>query len=65
MEDLIFKDECYEIVGACMAVHRNLGNGFLESVYGEALTKELEKRKIPFVKEKKLELYYDGKKMNK
>lgn len=65
MEDLIFKDECYAIVGACMNVHRQLGCGFLESVYGEALTKELEKRKIPFVKEKKLELYYDGEKMNK
>ncbi|WP_262509973.1 GxxExxY protein [Marinifilum breve] len=31
----------------------------------EALAKELEKRKIPFVKEKKIELFYDGQKMNK
>lgn len=65
MVDLVYKDACYAIVGACMAVHRNLGNGFLESVYAEALGKEFKKRNIPFIKEKKLELYYDGEKMNK
>jgi len=65
MVDLLYKDECYAIVGACMNVHAKLGAGFLESVYAEALSKELEKRKIPFVKEKKLNLYYDGEKMNK
>ena len=65
MVDLLYKDECYEIVGACMNVHAKLGAGFLESVYAEALSKELEKRKIPFIKEKKLDLYYDGEKMNK
>jgi GxxExxY protein len=42
-----------------------MGGGFLESVYSEALSKELEKRKIPFENEKKLELYYEGEKLNK
>lgn len=65
MGDLVYKEECYSIVGACMKVHAALGAGFLESVYGEALSTEFEKRNIPFEKEKKLELYYNGKKMNK
>lgn len=65
MEDLLYKDEAYSIIGACMKVHSSLGSGFLESVYSEALTKEFEKRKIPFEREKKIDLFYDGSKMNK
>lgn len=65
MGDLLYKEEAYSIVGGCMAVHSQLGSGFLESVYSEALAKEFEKRKIPFEREKKIELFYDGNKMNK
>jgi GxxExxY protein len=65
MGDLLYKEEAYAIVGACMKVHAALGAGFLESVYSEALGKEFKKRNIPFEREKKLELYYDGEKMNK
>ena len=65
MVDLLFKDECYAIIGACMKVHTTLGSGFLESVYSEALCKEFGKRKIPFVKEKKLELFYEGERLKK
>jgi GxxExxY protein len=65
MGDLLYKDEAYSIIGACMKVHAELGSGFLESVYSEALTLEFEKRNIPFEREKKIELFYDGKKMNK
>ena len=65
MVDLLYKQESYAIVGACMAVHSQLGSGFLESVYSEALTKEFEKRKISFVREKRIEIYYDGNKITK
>jgi len=65
MVDLLFKDESYAIIGACMKVHSSLGPGFLESVYSEALCKEFEKRKIPFVKEKKLALFYEGEQLKK
>ena len=54
-QDLLYKDECYKIVGACMEVHSNLGCGFLEPVYQEALALELQQRGIPFEREKEFE----------
>lgn len=59
-QELLFKDECYNIIGACMAVHSELGNGFLESVYQEALAIEFRKQGIPFIKEKSLSIVYKG-----
>jgi len=56
--ELIFKEECFKIVGACMAVHNELGSAFLEPVYQEALALEFQKRIIPFSKEHRLEIYY-------
>ena len=48
-----------------MKVHKTLGSGFLESVYQEVLEKEMMKEKIPFEKEKRLSLFYDGEKLDK
>jgi len=62
---MILKKEAYNIIGACMEVHSILGQGFLESVYQEALAIEFEKRRIPFVKEKKLEITYKDVKLEK
>jgi GxxExxY protein len=58
--DLILKDECYRIIGACMEVHNELGAGFLEPVYPEALAIEFEHQGIPFVKENRVDIYYKG-----
>jgi len=58
--DLLYKQECYNIVGACMAVHRELGHGFLEPVYQEALALELTRSSIPFEREKDLSIIYKG-----
>ena len=47
-----------DIIGAAMEVHRELGSGFLESVYDEALAVELAQRKIKFERQKELPVYY-------
>ncbi len=59
-QELLYKDECYKIVGACMEVHSNLGCGFLEPVYQESLAIEFQHRDIPFEREKDLEIAYKG-----
>jgi GxxExxY protein len=65
MTDIVFKDESFRIIGACMRVHSELGSGFLEAVYQEVLEKEFEKNKIPFRRQVKLNLTYQGEKLKK
>ena len=65
MTDIIFKEECYLIIGACMKVHKKLGCGFLESVYAEALELEFKKANVPYEREKKLQVFYDNQPLNK
>ena len=48
-----------------MEVHSQLGCGFLEPVYQEALAREFKERNIPFEKEKLLEIYYKGNMLSK
>lgn len=62
---LLYKQESYKIIGAAMTVHRELGCGFLEAVYAEALEIELAKKKIPFEREKLLTNSYAGQELNK
>ena len=65
MTDILYKEESYKIVGACMKVHTELGPGFLEAVYQEALEREFLKRGIPFIRHPKLTFCFDGEKLNK
>ena len=65
MEDYILADETYKIIGACMEVHKILGNGFLEAVYQEALEQEFILQNIPYVREKKISISYKNKDLNK
>lgn len=60
MSDLIYKNESYQIIGKCMEVHNNLGAGFLEIVYKDALEFEFKKAGIPYKREKKYEVNYKG-----
>jgi len=55
--------QTYAIIGACMAVHKELGHGFLEAVYQEALAIELAERGIPYVKEQPLPIFFRGQRL--
>jgi GxxExxY protein len=65
MENVIYKDESYTIIGICMEVHRELGNGFDEIVYKDALEIEFKERKIPYKREKKFEVFYKNIPLNR
>ena len=48
-----------------MNVYNELGNGFLEAVYQEALAIEFGLMNIPFRRESKIDIFYKGKKLSK
>jgi GxxExxY protein len=52
--------QTYEIIGAAMEAHRELGDGFLEAVYQAALVIEFTRRRIPFRTEVELPIEYKG-----
>jgi GxxExxY protein len=56
--DLIYKEEVFTIIGAAIEVHRELGPGFLEPVYQEAMDIEVAAREIPFESQKRLQIRY-------
>jgi GxxExxY protein len=52
--------QTFAIIGAAMEVHTQLGHGFLEGVYQEALAIEFSLRSIPFVREAEISITYKG-----
>ncbi len=64
MDDLIYRDECYAIMGACFDVYTGKGCGFLEPVYHECLHIELQLRDITVISKPKLTLEYKGRPLN-
>jgi len=60
MDKIIYKEESYQIIGKCMEVHNNLGAGFLEIVYKDALEYEFRKAGIAYEREKQYEVNYKG-----
>lgn len=54
-------DLTYEVMGAAMTVHKEIGPGLLESVYHECLKSELEERGINYRSELIVPVFYKGK----
>ncbi len=46
-------------------MHRELGSGFLEAVYQEALEREFELQNVPFISQPVIEIKYKGKPLEK
>ena len=64
-EKFPLKEETYSIIGACMNVFNELGNGFLEAVYQDALEIEFQLLNIPYQREVPFWVNYKGQKLNR
>lgn len=64
-EHFPLKEETYQVLGACFEVYNELGCGFLEPVYQEALEIELGRQDIQFESQKMLNVKYKGSMLGK
>ena len=60
MERFLYEKESYAIRGCLMSVFNELGSGFLEKVYQEALEREFIEKGIPYKREAPLKIMYKG-----
>ena len=60
MAELLLRGATYQILGAAFEVYNELGPGFLEAVYQEAIEIELRKRVLPFEPSARLQIKYKG-----
>ena len=58
-------ERTFNIIGAAMEVHKELGCGFLEAVYQEALEREFIDRRIPFKSQPEVQISYKGNPLRK
>lgn len=58
MSELYLKEESYKIIGICMEVHKILGKGHNEKVYGDALEYEFQRNEIPYNRELRYNITY-------
>jgi GxxExxY protein len=63
--EIFMKEEVYRIIGAAIEVHKELGSGFLEPVYQEALEIELANQQAPYSSQTPLKITYKGKQLKK
>ncbi|WP_412560055.1 MULTISPECIES: GxxExxY protein [Winogradskyella] len=60
MSNLLYNEDTYKIIGICMEVHRQLGKGFNEAVYGDALEIEFIDNNVNYSREIKYGIEYKG-----
>jgi GxxExxY protein len=65
MEKTPRDERTYQIIGAAMEVHKELGSGFLEAVYQEAMEREMADRRIPFLAQPEICIKYKGELLRK
>ena len=65
MNEIVYKEESYQIIGACFEVYNEMGCGFLEAVYQECLEYAFETAGIPFRSQVELSLAYKGRPLKK
>ena len=58
VEEYLYKEESYKIIGILFEVHKNLGKGFSEIVYKDALEYEFKINNIPYQREKEFSVNY-------
>jgi len=65
MNEILYKEEAYKIIGCCLEVYNELGPGFLEVVYKDALEIEFQLNEIPYCREKIFDVLYKGRTLNR
>ena len=65
MAFLLYPNDSYTINGCMMEVHKELGSGFLEQVYQEALEREFKEVGVPYKREVRLRIKYKGEYLQK
>ena len=60
MPDIILREESYQLIGICMEIHNELGMGFKEIVYKDALEYEFKTKNIAYIREKEFNIEYKG-----
>ena len=64
MTQKYFDELTFNVIGAAIEVHKNMGSGLLESVYQQCMIEELTNRNINFVSEFKVPVVYKGKELD-
>lgn len=57
----LYSDLTQKIIGAAIKVHKELGPGHPEKIYQRALSEEFKRQEMPFVREKRFQVLYNGK----
>ena len=65
MTELLYEDLTYKIIGAAKEVYKELGRGFLESVFEDAFCFELGQLNIKYERQKELDVNYKNTKFEK
>ena len=58
MSGILYKEQSYRLIGICMEIHTELGMGFKEIVYKDALEYEFGRNRIPYEREKEFRIQY-------